>query len=247
MNERVDKRRYEQGFTLLELVVVVIILAVLGSMAVSSFGTGSGSVQTNAKIQAARFEMEQIRQALLKYKQDVGNFNGIAQTSPADFRFMFNLPTAVTNWNIDYQNGWRGPYLSGGDSGLVDVGDALLTTGSGTPYNIYINAITLIRGVPDPFTFSPVANDNPGSAFTSCIENDAVGVNDDCLLDWRFVGQLNSDAPHDKYGRPYLLFDLDQTDARIVSMGLNGKYDLNQTLTCPPNLGNTDDLVLCLY
>jgi len=230
-----------QGFTLLEMLVVVTILAVIGGLAMSGFGTGSGSVQRNTKIQAARVEMEQIRRALLAYKRDVGRFPVLP--APAYMGFLFDQGS-VPAWSPDYQTGWRGPYLSGGDGGEVDIGGELGSDGTGKPYNLGSPPVRHhVWGVPDPFSFVPVANNTAGSPFLSCAEN---VVNTLCLLDWRFVGQAETEAPHKTFGRPYLLFDLgDATKARIVSMGVNGVYD-SGVLSCPATPVN-DDLVLCLY
>jgi len=275
----------QQGFTLLELLVVVGILAVIAGSTI--FANRSQTID-NAKVTAAITEMQNIRHALLQYKTD--NFELPDQESPADFAFLFVKPTDDNNsdgeediqpWNHDYQTGWRGPYLSSGDSGLVDMSDNLDITGKKihedtNEKNLFVvtsSAKTLIRGIPDPFSFKAIhALPDPATfgspTFTAALAlidartpcNETID-NNQCLLDWRLVGQDDPDDPDFPYlplaqkGRPYLAFDLDARDkARIVSMGPNGKYDIGKMLdsdgdevSCASYPNTTDDLILCLY
>ncbi len=233
--------RAEQGFTLLEMLLVVGIMAIVAGALVVSLQSG---VRTDNQVQVAKSEMEQIRRALLNYKRDNGSFPDRDTVSPVDFTFLFDT---TNTWDPNYRTGKRGPYLSGGDTGLVDVGKALKKAGDGLLHDDSEGVYELVRGMPDPFALPPVDNNESRPNFTyPCAEDNSTGVNDDCLLDWRYVGQGNSDEPHESYGRPYFLFDLDNSDARIISMGPNGVYENTAALTCPPNPAG-DDLVLCLY
>ena len=228
-------KRLNQGFTLLELMVVVAILAVISGMVVSSY---SGQQRSDAQYQVAQHEMEQVRQAIIRFQKD--NLIAVTQTSAADLSFLFEKGM-LADWNKDYALGWRGPYMSGGDSGLVDIGDELALDGSGNPVSINSVAIELQRAVPDPFTLAPVANNVARATNPPCNENSS---NDQCLFDWRLVGQSGSDTPHAKFGRPYLVFDLtDKSRARIVSMGVNGIYDSGLDV-CN---ASGDDIVRCIY
>jgi len=238
----------QQGFTLLELLVVVGILAVIAGSTI--FANRTQTID-NAKVTAAITEMQNIRHALLQYKTD--NFEFPEQDSPADFYYLFqndkdedDTPD-IPVWDHDYQAGWRGPYLSSGDSGLVDIGDNLDIDGSGKPYIINTSTMELQRGIPDPFSFKAVANgEEKPSASTPC--DDSPNANNKCLLDWRMVGQADNDDPFQQKGRPYLAFDLDVREkARIVSMGPNGKYDIGAVTHCSSYVNTTDDLILCLY
>jgi len=252
----------QQGFTLLELLVVVGILAVIAGSTI--FANRTKTID-NAKVTAAITEMQNIRHALLQYKTD--NFEFPDQESPADFAFLLEQD-GLDDWNNDYQTGWRGPYLSSGDSGLVDMSDNLDITGKKThedtnEKNLFVvtsSAKTLIRGIPDPFSFKAIhALPDPATfgspAFTAALAlinartpcNETVD-NDKCLLDWRIVGQADNDDPFQQKGRPYLAFDLDVREkARIVSMGLNGKYEVDEVTHCASYINETDDLILCLY
>ncbi|MBQ76966.1 MAG: hypothetical protein CL692_00135 [Cellvibrionales bacterium] len=254
------------GFTMIELLLVVSILAIVGSIVIVNFAGGDNSVRSNVKETSARFEMEQLRQALLNYKKD--NFSFPIPTSTVDLSFLFDNPynesDSLHSWNNDYQSGWRGPYLTTGDGGVVDIGDDLEFNGSGDAHIISLAAKKLQRAVPDPFTQHPVYNHSQSN---NCVVylNGTIGVdensgNENCLFDWRPLGSDDGVEPFLKFGRPYLVFDLDDlSKARIVSMGENGVYELGvekfQKDSCsyiqneinkePQNL-RPDDLILCL-
>ena len=244
----------------MEMVVVMGIMAVLGGALLSTYGgSGQGSISQNSQVQAARYEMQQIRRALVRFKQDnpaVINTVVSARLSPADFDFLFTQGS-VSNWNIHYQTGWRGPYINGGDGGLVDTGDNITLTGTGQSHIVSIDIdtdaaipITLQRSIPDPFLLPDISNnDNSFPLVDSCQEDT---TNNNCLLDWRLVGENGSDKPHLKFGRPYLLFDFNSsTKARLVSTGPNGKYEggvISDGDTCNGTLQAAgDDLVVCLF
>ena len=258
----------QQGFTLLELLVVVGIMAIMAASTI--YNTTSTNKVKERTDTAVKAEMHNIRKALLQYKTNNFEFpeEDKGRDSPADFDFLFSKPTysdangnLVDDWNNDYQKGWRGPYLTSGDNGLVDIGDNLNFNGSGEPYDIDYNATNFQRGIPDPFSFPPVANNEDKSSTSPCIETK---FNDKCLLDWRRLGQTGVNVPLKKRGRPYLAFDLNIRDkARIVSMGPNGIYESEEIndedeLSCSFYINRpvkptdesaeelSDDLILCL-
>ncbi|MCJ8350068.1 prepilin-type N-terminal cleavage/methylation domain-containing protein [Moritella sp.] len=235
-----------RGFTLLELLVVVGILAILAGGAMYSFNQNSVK---ESQLATAKTEMLNIRNALLTYKKD--NFSFPSQTSPVDLLFLYSSMdsngTIQIPWNNDYQRGWRGPYLSGGDSGLVDIGNQLISDGSGSP--LFGDMSSIVRAIPDPFQLMPQKFKQDTRTIQAC--NDPDPSTHNCVLEWWSVGTTSSNyqPPHQAYGRPYLLFDLNTKDhARIVSMGPNGRYDgraLASDETCHSQFN--DDLVLCVY
>jgi prepilin-type N-terminal cleavage/methylation domain-containing protein len=270
-----SKHKRQQGFTLLELMVVVAIMAALGGM-VSYSGESRIS---DAKLTAAKAEMQSIRAALVAYKRDNFEFPDSSdgsdsldkreRTSAADVYFLFSPESStslegsstIMSWDADYQRGWRGPYLVGGDTGLVDIGGDLIFTdgqysGGGTVYTVVAGVLKFQRAIPDPFTAFPVVDgvENPNIS-NRCIEN---SENDNCLLDWRLLGgQGDSEnnippyAPLSRLGRPYLFFNLNNRDkARIVSMGANGRYEGSSDGTessCADFVPGGDDIIVCLY
>lgn len=245
-------KRRETGFTLLEMMVVVtILMAVAGGAMMSMADT-----QEHADAQIARSEIAELRKALLRFRQDTGYFPGqgpfslevdgglvpnstVPTTwfkSPANFWQLYQAPCKVVidpldageicadankimPWNINTARGWRGPYLKRAGEGYVDIGDGLSQDGSGNPLTG-----TLLENVPavaDSFDAHPT-----GLAFQWHIQPD--------------------DARYGRHGRPYLVFDLGNATARIVSMGPDGQYAGNNTGdVCLPKAGS-DDLVLCL-
>lgn len=239
---QLDRRACQRGLTLLELLAVVAILAIISGGVVILFG----NTEDDAAEQIAMSEMREIKEALLRFKQDTGflpkqgPFDLATQPggavplgnlpayvpvggelawfdSPANFWELYENPLAGTGhplepWNPNTRRGWRGPYLSRFGEGLVDLGDNLNPDGSGSP--TAGSVLSRVRAVADPFVDQP-----------------ANGV----YLVWR---TNPGDSPHPRWGRPYLLFDLDDVinPARLVSMGQNRQYDG----------GTADDIVLDL-
>jgi hypothetical protein len=114
--------------------------------------------------------------------------------------------------------------------------------------------ISNIKGLADPFMREKILNNNATPTDNS---DDNFSV-----LAWRACADATCDE-REKYGSPYLLFDLDGAHPRIVSMGADGKYGgVNKTIpdttapdVCLPSTKNLDgtkndtgldDLVLCL-
>ncbi|RMH37657.1 MAG: prepilin-type N-terminal cleavage/methylation domain-containing protein [Nitrospirae bacterium] len=250
-----------KGLTLLEMLVVVAVMAIIAGGIVLALGR----VQDDATLQIARNELVTIKDAILRFKQDTGYLpkqgpfdleppnqcttsnNGAVPIgslpvpskewfcSPANFIQLYEQPQLnsshplafLAQWNPDTRRGWRGPYLTRFGEGLVDIGNGLQPDGSGDPIG-GTAALREMPGVADPFIALPIPS--------------ALDTVDGQLLDWRTVA---GDPPHPKWGRPYLLFDLDDpAKARIVSMGPNKTYDSASITTCPE--AGDDDLVLCL-
>lgn len=237
------------GFTLLELTVVVAILAIVAGVAVMSLS----DTEETTKGQVSLHEVQQLKAALLQFRRDTGYFPGqgpfarVADggqvpnsvgadwfQSPANFWQLYQEPCKVVSdpldageicsdadkimpWNIDSGRGWRGPYLSRAGEGYVDIGGDLNPDGLGDPLTGAL--LENVPAIADPFDARPA-----GTVFQWHIQPD--------------------DERYERHGRPYLLFDLGNDNARIVGLGVNGRYeDVNATDPCAPN---GDDLVLCL-
>ncbi len=111
------------GFTLIELVVVVLIIAVIAGVTITAFNNAFVDEKEET---AALFEMTQIRDAILKFKRDNPSHALTATNlcSPADVSFLLtngydiddvcdDIPEGViTGWNENYRLGWQGPYIS---------------------------------------------------------------------------------------------------------------------------------------
>lgn len=182
------------GFTLLELLVVVTLLAVLASVALLA----NDGVNDQAELDATRFEMAELRKALLQFRRDVGHF-------PATLSMLRSCTTAddpeCQVWDKDTHRGWNGPYLTNIGDGFVTIGDNLTIAGTGSPI---LGTATQTKAVADGFVKKTVGN---YFVWQSCTTADPAC---DARTDW---------------GRPYLLFDTSNDYARIVSMGPDGVYD----------------------
>jgi prepilin-type N-terminal cleavage/methylation domain-containing protein len=217
------------AYTLLELLLVITLLAILAGGTIILMG----DTDEEAAEQIAFSEIQEIKQALLQFNRDTGFLPkqgpfdlvtrlggwvplgnipayvpGAQQVawfdSPANFWQLYENPLAGTGHPLEQFNpstgrGWNGPYLSRFGEGLVDAGANLQPDGSGSPTAGAV--LPQLFGAADPFLDEPVG----------------------LYLVWR---ASDGGQPHDRWGRPYMLFDLDDTNvARIVSMGRNGLYE----------------------
>lgn len=111
----------QSGFTLLELAVVVLVLAIIAGSVLTSFGP---TFIEDKKETATLFEMTQIRNAILQFKQDNPShiLNADNLCSPADASFLLTneydtnndcvtTEATISIWDPDYRIGWQGPYL----------------------------------------------------------------------------------------------------------------------------------------
>ena len=92
-----NKSRKNEGFTLVELLVVLVILMVIGTIAVQNF---SGE-EDKAKVKATKASFTQIETALERYKLDVGNY-------PSEDDGLIALMQAPEG----DEGNWAGKYLS---------------------------------------------------------------------------------------------------------------------------------------
>jgi general secretion pathway protein G len=95
MTNRINSVRSHRGFSLLELLVVLLLLgAFAGIFAPKIFGQAE-----KAKQKATKLEIDQIGQALDLYKLEIGRY----PTTQEGLQALMVAPSGVSNWN--------GPYL----------------------------------------------------------------------------------------------------------------------------------------
>lgn len=261
----------QAGFTLLELLVVIALLAVITSLAVAAYDSDADD---SIAISLAQSEMAEMAKALRQFKRDVGVYpqtsdpqiSPMLEFHPADMSQLFVFldeeenasgnPTSdglddvggYRRFNPDTGRGWRGPYLE-----QRGVGCASFTGAPNIP-----NGIVAFAKM-DPFHRGYAT---PGFGWH---EYDA---SNQC--------QLGGTRLAGRQGGAYLLLDMDKRacvaeglDAglnlvqatarsndprlchpRVVSTGPDGIYGgANATDVCQPNrsvAAGKDDLVMCL-
>lgn len=96
MNRRESAQRTMAGFTLLELLVVLVILGLLASLVGPQVLRHVGS----SKTQTAALQIQELGAALDLYRLEVGRY----PTTQQGLEALVKQPSGATNWN--------GPYLS---------------------------------------------------------------------------------------------------------------------------------------
>lgn len=105
MRGTVAKIPEEKGFSLIELVVVIVILGILSLVAIRNISTTT----ENAKFQATIQEMAQIENAM------VGNESLIANGVRVDLGYVGDMgafPAALTDLVQNMGGNWKGPYIT---------------------------------------------------------------------------------------------------------------------------------------
>ena len=90
------RKQTKAGFTLVELLVVLVILMVIGTIAVQNFG----GEEDKAKVKATKASFTSIENALERFKLDVGRY----PTTEEGLAALYDAPAGV--------EGWAGKYLT---------------------------------------------------------------------------------------------------------------------------------------
>lgn len=192
----------QSGFTMLELVIVVAIMAIVAGSAIMSFG----NTESDAEYQTTNYTLRQLASAVDRYLSDGNTLPELGDEieSPADINFLITKPSTSDDWKPDYRLGWRGPYIKGYKLFYVDVGTDLEADGSSSPTSGSVTTIPTLA-LPDAFSHHPIS---PYYLWYKDAD-----------------GNIDIDS---EIGRPFLVLSKDIEDGslyRIVSLGENGTYE----------------------
>lgn len=143
--------RFERGFTLIEIVMVVVVLGILAAIVVPRMG----GLSENSRITATKSEMLMLKRAIIGNSSitaggrylDAG-FQGDMGRPPVNLAELAVKPDSVTAYDKFTRIGWNGPYIDSAD------GD-YLTDAWGTPYVYDPSARTILSvGGPDTIRIS---------------------------------------------------------------------------------------------
>lgn len=120
----------QSGFTLIELVMIIVVLGILAAVAVPKFSDMANS----SKINATRQELLSLKQAIVGNPSAVAGgayvdrgFEGDLGFVPGQLKDLISKPDSVAVYNPLTRLGWNGPYVD-------SAGGAYDTDAWGTPY-----------------------------------------------------------------------------------------------------------------
>lgn len=164
-------RKRQQGFTLLELLVVVSVLASLAGIA----AVAMDGYEQDAQEQLVHVEMKRIANAIYRFKEDTGYFpkegiytstnlslTGQAQTdydTAENLGFLFSNPKSDLAWNPNTGRGWNGPYITTESEQRFKVGDCDLVPDDVSSLNVSESFSALADTFERKKTYTPSDDD----------------------------------------------------------------------------------------
>lgn len=143
---------HQQGFTLLELLVVLTILVAVAGIGV----TVVGGVEDDANDDFVQTEIRSLVTAVKRFQADMGLWPGDVSSYTRKNAFDWvelRHQSGAALWSPASSRGWRGPYITELLENNIEVtqGDAIALTGQDTGSTDDITATDQVSGLLDPW------------------------------------------------------------------------------------------------
>ena len=247
------------GFTLLEILVVIALLAIIAGVIITAYG----GVKDQGRADTAKFEMAEIRKALLQFRRDSGSrdfpnqriydcdslsLNEAKANDPDDSPNILTWPEgapsadadalAWSDWCKHPANFWM-LFINPLDDLNTSVEEGIWNPDTHRGWNgPYLQRNNGYLDIGNDLSTAGTGNPNAGVVINNVwgIASPYVDIPQGDFFVWSNISDstANGYKEYEQYGRPYFIFDLDDEEqARIVSVSVDGLY--NSSVKNNPN------------